>query len=326
MKRMPFLFAALFVVSSAQFSMGQTQGAECVAKQYKVVALPLRPSRINESGQVAGRTDSGQAAGWSERDGLHTIALPHGFKNAEAISVNRAGHMVGVATSGDSGRRRAFLYSRGKLIFLPGEPSKAFAINDADLVAGEATIPGKSGTFPVLWKNQAVTDLGACCGGFASAINQKAQAVGNIYDKQGRYHAFLWDRRQGLLAIGPADEYSSAVAINDAGHVAVQVLTQVFLYKEGKLVRLDLSADSPSQAYAMNNCDVVVGSFGPNSDEQRGFLWEKTAGFLDLNTRIAPRSGWTLEVATSINDKGEIVGRGDYKGTDDAGFLLVPQR
>jgi hypothetical protein len=45
-----------------------------------------------------------------------------------------------------------------------------------------------------------------------------------------------------------------------------------------------------------------------------------------LNLRIASDSGWILESATSINDRGEIVGRGDYKGQDDAGFLLVPER
>jgi probable HAF family extracellular repeat protein len=257
---------------------------------------------------------------------LRKIAVPQGFRSAEATSINRAGHVVGVATRGEAGGRQAFLYVGGKLILLPGEPAKAFAISDADLVAGEAAIHGKSGTYPALWKHQAVTGLGGCCGGFASALNQQAQAVGNLYDKQGRYHAFLWDRSQGMQMIGPGEEYSSAVAINDAGHVVVQVLTQVFLYREGKLARLDLSADSPSQAYAMNNCDVVVGAFGPNSDAQRAFLWEKTAGFVDLNPRIAPGSGWRLEVASSINEKGEIAGWGDYKGSDDAGFLLVPER
>ena len=49
-------------------------------------------------------------------------------------------------------------------------------------------------------------------------------------------------------------------------------------------------------------------------------------GDRDLNSYVAPDSGWTLESATSINDHGEIVGRGDYKGQDDTGFLLIPER
>jgi hypothetical protein len=54
---------------------------------------------------------------------------------------------------------------------------------------------------------------------------------------------------------------------------------------------------------------------------ERAFIWDKPGGFRDLNTRIASGSGWTLESATSINDHNEIVGRGDYEGQDDTGFL-----
>jgi len=316
---------ALLSVGQAHLLLGQSKSANCVAKQYKIVPLPLQPARINDSGEVAGKTDSGQAAVWTERSGLQKIRLPKGFRRAEAVSLNGAGDVVGLATDGDGGRRRAFLYAKGEVTLLPGEPSKAFAMDDTGVIAGESTVHGKAGTYPVLWQKQALVDLGACCGGFASAINQHGQVVGQTYDPQGRYHAFLWDRKSGLRMIGPPDEYSTAVAVNDSGYAAVQVLTQVFLYQEGKLTRLSLSRDSPSQAYAMNNCDVVVGSFGPNSDEQRAFLWERSAGFVDLNQRIQAGSGWTLEVATSINDKGEITGWGDHNRNDDSGFLLVPQ-
>ncbi len=322
---MLLISAALLAVFQAPLLPGQARTTNCVAKQYKIVALPLRPAGINASRQVVGKTDSNQAAWWTEQRGFHKLRLPEGLSHAEAVSLNSAGDIVGLATNGDGSKRRAFLYAKGEVTLLPGEPSKAFAINDAGVIAGESPVHGKAGTRPVLWQKQATVDLGACCGGFASAINQHGQAVGQTYDPQGRYHAFLWDQKLGLRMIGPRDEYSSAIAINDAGHAAVQVLTQVFLYEDGKLTRLDLSRDSPSQAYALNNCDVVVGSFGPNSDEQRAFLWEKTAGFVDLNQRIPAGSGWTLEVATSLNDKGEIVGWGDHKTGDDAGFLLVPQ-
>jgi hypothetical protein len=86
---------------------------------------------------------------------------------------------------------------------------------------------------------------------------------------------------------------------------------------------LELSSQYPSQPRAINNCDVIVGSFGPFADSKRAFIWDKSGGFRDLNTRIASDSGRTLESANSINDHGEIVGRGDYKGQDDTGFLLI---
>ena len=44
---------------------------------------------------------------------------------------------------------------------------------------------------------------------------------------------------------------------------------------------------------------------------------------IDLNTRIDPQSGWTLEVAKGINDAGEIVGNGSHNG-DYHAFLLTP--
>ena len=58
----------------------------------------------------------------------------------------------------------------------------------------------------------------------------------------------------------------------------------------------------------------------------RAFVWEKAAGFRDLNDLIAADPDWVLQAATSINERGEIVGYGEYKGDDDSGFLLLPQR
>lgn len=55
----------------------------------------------------------------------------------------------------------------------------------------------------------------------------------------------------------------------------------------------------------------------------RVWLWDTTRGLVDLNTRISGRSGWLLQEATSINDRGVIVGRGQYHG-ERAGFLLRP--
>ena len=93
----------------------------------------------------------------------------------------------------------------------------------------------------------------------------------------------------------------------------------------GYLQRLDLSSKFYNRPQAMNNCDFVIGGYGPNSDKYRAFLWNATAGFQDLNSLIPSDSGWTLISATAINDRGEIVGRGEIHH-DDRGFLLIPQR
>ena len=70
---------------------------------------------------------------------------------------------------------------------------------------------------------------------------------------------------------------------------------------------------------------MIVGSFGKHSDDSKAFVQDSVHGFIDLNERVLSAAGWKLEVASSINNRGEIVGWGDYKGAEDQGFLLLPQ-
>src|SRR5271169_5444136 len=112
--------------------------------------------------------------------------------------------------------------------------------------------PAKLMTGPVSWTRNTVQSLGGCCGGSAKAVNKNGQVIGDVYDENGRYHAFLWTAIHGLQLIGPADSYSSAIAINGRGHVVVQAFSEVFLYMGGSLTRLDLSSRYPSQPRAIN--------------------------------------------------------------------------
>jgi uncharacterized membrane protein len=316
--------------------MGQGVSTNCLVKHYKVIALPLQPAHINQARQVAGTTSSHRAALWTEQSGLREVPLPPGYFNSEGVAANRSGHLTGVAYDRTFSKHQAFLFANGVVTLLAGEQSRSYSINDADEVVGESLLPGKKTTEPVSWgksswvKNSltrnTIRSLGGCCGGSARAVNNHAVAIGDKYDQAGRYEAFSWDPKQGMQSIGPPDRYSSAVAINDHGDIVIQALSDVFLYAGGKLTPVELSTQDPSQPLAINDCDVIVGSYGPFSDVARAFVWQKSSGFRDLNTLIAPNSGWKLESATSINGRGEIVGRGDYQGNDDAGFLLIPDR
>ena len=67
----------------------------------------------------------------------------------------------------------------------------------------------------------------------------------------------------------------------------------------------------------------VVGTSN-DDDKLRAFLWEK-GKMINLNKLIAPNSGWTLLVASRINDNGEIVGRGYFHRTIHA-FMLQPDQ
>lgn len=344
--RIAWLVLQTFMLVPGYLLMAQDASKNCLAQHYKVIALPLQPAHINQARHVVGTTSSHRAALWTEQSGLREVPLPPGYFNSEGIAVNRSGHLTGVAYDRTFSKHQAFLFANGAMTLLAGEQSRSYAINDSDEVVGESLLPGKKATEPVFWgKNSSaknswgrnssgknslskntIQSLGGCCGGSARAVNNHAVAIGDLYDQDGRYHAFTWNSRQGLQTIGPPDRYSSAIAINNRGDILIQVLSDVFLYAGGKLIALELSTQAPSQPLAINNCDVIVGSYGPFSDVARAFVWQKSSGFRDLNTLIAPNSGWKLESATSINDRGEIVGRGDYQGNEDAGFLLIPDR
>ncbi|MGA8270416.1 MAG: hypothetical protein WB919_02585 [Candidatus Sulfotelmatobacter sp.] len=312
------------------FLVGQAERASCISRQpvaerYKVVALPLRPSSINQAGQVSGTTEAHRAGLWSMKSGLRELPLPAGFRNSEGIAVNNSGHVTGDVYDNIFSKHRAFIFANGRLTLLAGEQSRSYGISDSDEVVGESLLPGKKTTEPVSWDKSTIRPLGGCCGGSAKGVNKNGDVVGDSYDEAGRYQAFLWKPDHGLQTIGPPNRYSSAIAMNDRGHVISQAVSESFLYADGVLTRLEFSSLYPSQPRSMNNCDVIVGSYGPFSDADRAFVWEKSRGFRDLNTLIAPDSGWKLEAATSINDHGEIVGRGDYKDEDDTGFLLIPE-
>src|SRR4051794_9238287 len=317
-------FATMLLLSLACSSpaLAQNVAKGCIAEHYSLIALPLHPTRINDRGQVSGTTPTRKAALWSRSGGLRVAAVPTGYTIAEGTGLNSAGHLIGVATNEDGSERRAFTFIGGKRTLLPGKQSRATAINDADEITGEAMVEGKSAASPVLWRNGALIDLGACCGGTAFAVNDRGQVAGQIYDKDGHYHAFLWDVGAGLQTIGVDEDYSASVAINKAGHVAVQAFPHTYLYQDEKASPLQLSPKYPSQPRGLNDCDVIVGSFGKHSDDSKAFVQDSVHGFIDLNERVLSAAGWKLEVASSINNRGEIVGWGDFKGDEDQGFLL----
>ena len=296
------------------------------AQHYRVTILPLRPFAINDAGQIAGTSNSFRAAIWSSEVGLLEISLPEGFTRAEGIGLNRRGQVIGVAINLKTNQRQGFEYANGKTAFLSGSQSKPFAINNDGQIAGECILNTSGKTAAVVWKGNTTVDLGGCCGGTAVALNNHRQAVANIYDKQGQYRAFLWDQARGLQPIGPPNGFSSALALNDTGHILIESFSHgILFYADGKLTPVALSPKLPSQPRALSNSDVIVGSFGSFADSAHAFIWDKEHGFRNLNDLIASGSGWVLRAATAINNKGEIVGWADLHGEESVGFLLTPQ-
>ncbi len=295
-----------------------------MARQYNVMAIPIRPAGINQAGEVVGTTASHKAAVWSRQHGLQEIDVLPGFTGATGIGVNNAGQVIGMAIDRSTNRRQAFTYKDGKVAALSAG-ARVLGINNAGVIAGESRTSRKGLSEPVLWKDLTPQALGGCCGGTAVAINNHGQVVANIYDQQGHYHAFLWDKPGGLRGIGPAADFSSATLLNDVGDYVLQLFPGgLLLYRDGQPTHLALAPTVPSHPRAMNVCPAMVGSFGIFADYYRAFAWEPHDGFRDLNNLIPPDTGWKLQEATAINERGEIVGWGILKGQEDSGFLLTP--
>lgn len=186
--------------------------------------------------------------------------------------------------------KRLFVGEKGRLRALRLPPGSFDAwvtdINDKGQIIGTVVIRGESRA--LLWENDDVRDLGGFSGWpstYALSINNKGQIVGYVADS----HIDPYRQRAFL--------WNNGVMINLG-----------YTYAHGQEV---------GSAHAINDHGQIVG-------RMPAFLWEKDTRF-DLNSLIPPNSGWVLDQAKDINNRGKIVGTGKYKG-ELRPFLLTPER
>ena len=292
--------------------------------RYSVTELPFIPKVIASSGDVAGITELHRTVLWNPKSGVEELSVPDGFKYTEPVAITGKGAVLIDAFDAKGHKRGAFAWVNHSLTALPGNQTWARGIGAAGTVVGEWVPQGKTSTDGVYWKDAVPHPVGLCCGGMLKAVNEHGDMIGDAYDAQGHYHAFRWNPESGQRAIDPSDSYSSAVAINGAGHVLLQVGSDAWLDDTRHLQRLPLSGKLYNSVQSMNDCDVVVGAYGPDSEHYRAFSWTEAQGFRDLNSFVPEDSGWELQSAAAINNRGEIVGSGELRG-DDRGYLLIPQ-
>jgi probable HAF family extracellular repeat protein len=287
----------------------------------------LSPSGLNNSGEVAGTFTTSPlqfyAALWS---GGTTTDLGFGPQSV-AIGINASGQVAGSTYGG-----RAFLYSGGKLTdlgTLPGyAASWALGINDPGQVVGISyTTDGLQRAF--LYAGGTMTDLGTLGGATsrAAGINAAGQVVGESKTASGATHAFLSSggKMMDLGTLGGAYVGSSATAVNASGQVVGVSYTadlaygHVFRYSNGTMVNLGGLGGPYSVPYGINTAGQVVGSTRDAQNYDRAFLYSK-GQMMDLNALLPSGTGFTLTVASGINDKGQIIA----SGSNGHGYLLTP--
>lgn len=348
-------FVSLVVTDNLGVPSPAAQGTVIVTEQnpvsqYNLIDLGTfggtssRASAINRAGQIVGtatRSDEMERAFLWSNGVMQDLGLPVGFQRSLAESINNLGQAVGTSLF----PIRATLWTNGgatDLGLLNGEQdSVALGINDVGQVVGYSSTFGGSANVgrATLWSNGSIIDLGRLPthgSSAAYAINNAGQIVGEStfggVGLPGR--AVMWSNGtiQDLGGL-PSFPNSIAFGLNSFGDaVGFAYLSggtsRAVLWKNGTITDLGLPQNpnyGHSHAFGINRLGQVVGSasgFGGSGIPTHAVLFVGGTVY-DLNDLIPAALGLELTEARSINDSGQIVGWGTYKGQPRA-FLLNP--
>ncbi len=245
--------------------------------------------------------------------------------------INAFGDIVGMANIVGDKVSHAFLYSNGTMKDI-GSSFEPYAINIHGQMACTSFYVGHNRA-SMYW-NGAMKDIGTLGGNssIAFSINDSGQMVGISNIKgQSDGHAFFYSNgsMKDLGTLGGI--YSAAYKINNNGDIVGNStlkgdeVLHTFLYSNGTMANLGSLGKYSSIAYGINMSGQIVGQAIIDSERgiAHGFLY--SGGVMtDLNDLIFKNSDWNIEIAISINDKGQIVGYGSHGFYPQRAFLLTP--
>jgi probable HAF family extracellular repeat protein len=275
------------------------------------------PSDINSSGQVALPTYSDERySPWPQYhgfilDGVRLVDIdPDGISGGEptATAINEAGQFVGIAR-----RSRNLPQSRPGIAGAPwAQEQLAFRTRPGqpvDLARDDLGHLGGRDLITRLFSTQAWD------------VNQYGQVVGASLALDGWHHAFRTGYNQpinpatddlGTLGGKSSDargtnDLGQAVGSSDRGNGTSHA------FRTGPNQPINPATDDlgalggpSSHANAINNQGDVVGGTMTAEREDLAFLF--TGGkMIDLNSRVTLGTGWILEDAWDINDRGQIL-------------------
>jgi len=314
---------------------------------YDVIPLPARvglahlgSEAISNRGSVVGTSVvNPQAQGFIWRNGKLIFLPALGGTCSYGNGISNSEHVVGASCLAGDTVYHATLWQQGQNIDLDtfgGTGSSAYRVNRHDDVVGGFFLA--DGTFHAFfWSNGTWSDLGGLGGSFTfpSGINDSGVVSGqsdisNIPDPVfgiPPFHGLLW--QAGVLTdFGPifGADFNYAADVDAGGRIAGtsdlagNLVAHAFLWNHGTVKDLStFPGDQVSWAMGMNNLGQVVGTSGLRDPDQsdgpplytmlcpcRAVLWQKNQ-VIDLNAAVPPR--WSLQWASAINDKGEIVAR-----------------
>jgi MYXO-CTERM domain-containing protein len=297
------------------------------------------------NGLVRGLNNAGTAVGYAYTPGNHTNAyvasngtttsLHPGNANSgnsQAAGINESGTVVGEVSTAN-GPTRAAVFSNGSvqvLGTLGGMNSYGNGINASGQVVGYSdTANGFQRGF-VTGPNGTLTEIGPLNGGYgsdANAINDNGAVTGYVdINGNGDYRAYIYANGNMQILDTLGGSYAQGYAINNAGmvagysYLAGDSIAHAFLYTGGLLKDIG-GFGGDTYATGINAAGSVVGSGMDSMGLFHAFLYSGGA-FQDLNSLIDPSLGWTIQLASDINDKGQIAARG-CRATGQCSDLLL---
>jgi probable HAF family extracellular repeat protein len=293
---------------------------------------------INNAGQVAGfaALSSGAQRAFLYSGGVkNNLGTLSGGITSAGYDINNAGQVTGSSTiNGDVFAPRAFRYSDGvmsNLGTLGGTSSVGWGINNVGQVTGQSKATnGAERAF--LYSNGVMSNLGTLGGNssIGNAINDIGQVVGTSALSNGQNRSFLYSGgvMSNLGTLGGS--FSTGEDINNAGQMTGLATIagtgnnqRAYLYSDGVMTNLGLLSGSvSSQGRAINNLGEVVGNVTVSGGDLNAFIYSD--GVMSNLNGLITSDVWDLEIASDINDAGQITGRGRIAGGPPRAFLLNP--
>lgn len=312
--------------------------ANAGTSSHSIVELAGVPQRINNNGQIAGWVFVGpdaHAAIYSNGVWLD-LGVPAGDQLSTLFGINNSGAAVGFSFAslpGPDNRWQAILAPANatsvQALSVLAPDSFAYAINDGGAVVGcrnryDDVFPDPHRAF--LYANGSVIDLHALlatnpASDFTCArdVNNAGVVVGEFQPSSAPQRGFLYQNGTvALLAQSPTAYLTNARAVNNAGKVVGEgrlagfTADHALVYDvaTGAITSLGLEAAGAlnSRPSDVNAAGAVVGMMFLGVGEH-AFL-ASGGQVLDLNDLLPAGTDWVLQEALSINDGGQIVGRG----------------
>jgi probable HAF family extracellular repeat protein len=288
---------------------------------------------VNNAGQVVGFSSptafTQHAFRWT-KGVLADLGVLPGGGNSRANAINDAGQVAGTADRINGGYGYPVRWSAtGAVTDLGGPVTNALGVGNGIDPAGQVVggqRPGNSEGSPLgtLYRVDGTrVDLGDTLAA-ANGINAAGQVVGAP--------AYVWrDGTVRFLPGFPGTGGATATAISISGQVVGSASagdTELAVRWQNPTTPISLGGVpgiTRNRATAVNAAGQIVGTADPLCSPcpaPRAWLWQ--AGTLTVLDDLIPAgSGWSLQQANGINDRGQIVGAGLHDGHLRA-YLLTP--